>query len=335
MAADPARLDAVRRAILAEAARLAPATLQALARPAAVAAPELRALAAALLPEREAVREWLEAALAWPRPGAGFEADPAGHLAARLAAALLERNQFLPIGAREEARLAAMVARGLGALADALADPGAGADALAVALAPAAEAFLADLAGFLAALGAGEADARAVPLREVVSAQYTPELQLRVLGLDPAALAAPVLDLGCGAEARLVRWLVARGVDARGVDRAAEPSDRVERGDWLSVPLAPASLGTIVSHLGFSLHFLHHHLRPGGEALRYARRYMDVLRALRPGGTFAYAPGLPFVEAHLPAAVWRVETSPVPAPPPAAGAAPLPWYACRVTRRAA
>lgn len=330
MPADPARLEALRQAILAAAARLAPASLEALARPAPVPAGGLRPLAAALLPEREAVRGWLEAALAAPRPAAGFAGDPAGDLAARLAAALLARNQFLPIGAREEGRLAGLVAGALraadGALAAARTE-----EALADGLAAAAEAFRADLAGFVAGLGAG---AEAPALREVVSAEYGPELQLRVLGLDPGALLAPVLDLGCGVEARLVRWLVARGVDARGVDRAAAPSDRVQRGDWLTAPLAPGSLGTIVSHLGFSLHFLHHHLRPGDEALRYARRYMELLRALRPGGTFAYAPGLPFVEAHLPPDRWRVETTPVPAPPPAEpGAAALPWYACRVTRR--
>ncbi|GAO02919.1 class I SAM-dependent methyltransferase [Anaeromyxobacter sp. PSR-1] len=329
MPADPARLEALRQAILAEAARLAPASLEALARPAPVPAAGLLPLAGALLPDREAVRGWLEAALAAPRPGAGFARDPAGDLAARLAAALLARNQFLPIGAREEGRLAGLVAGALRSAAAALATARTEA-ALAEALAAGAEAFRADLAAFVAALAAGDA---APALREVVSAEYGPELQLRVLGLDPGALLPPVLDLGCGPGARLVGWLAARGVDARGVDRVAEPSERVQRGDWLTVPLAPGSLGTIVSHLGFSLHFLHHHLRPGDEALRYARRYMELLRALRPGGTFAYAPGLPFVEAHLPPDRWRVETTPVPAQPPASpGAAALPWYACRVTR---
>ena len=118
-----------------------------------------------------------------------------------------------------------------------------------------------------------------------------------------------------------------------GIDRVAEPAEGILRADWLEVPLVPGSLGTALSHLGFSLHFLHHHLRPGGEAARYARRYMDVLRALRPGGVFAYAPGLPFVEEHLPPAAWRVERTPVPVPPPdLPGADALPWYAARVIR---
>jgi SAM-dependent methyltransferase len=171
-------------------------------------------------------------------------------------------------------------------------------------------------------------------LREVVSAEYAPELQLRVLGLDADALPEPILDLGCGPGAALVRALRARGKDAAGIDWLAAPADGVRRASWLELPLAEGSLGTVISHLGFSLHFLHHHLRPGDEALRYARRYMEILRALRPGGLFAYAPGLPFVEAHLPATQWRVERTPVaiPRPPAPAGAPELPWYASRVVR---
>jgi hypothetical protein len=174
----------------------------------------------------------------------------------------------------------------------------------------------------------------------VVSAEYAPDLQLEILGLDPDLLPEPVLDLGCGKEGRLVAALRARGKDARGVDRLAEPGPALSRGDWLDVPLAPGGFGAVLSHLGFSLHFLHHHLRQGGDAARYALRYMAVLRALRLGGVFAYAPGLPFVEEHLPPGVWRVERSPVPLP---AGpdpltqrlsTGPLPWYACRVWRRA-
>ena len=97
------------------------------------------------------------------------------------------------------------------------------------------------------------------------------------------------------------------------------------------MPLPAGSLGTVLSHLGFSLHFLHHHLRPGDEALRYARRYMEVLRSLRPGGVFAYAPGLPFVEEHLDAGRWRLERTPLPVPD-AAVAPPVPWYSSRVRR---
>lgn len=321
-------LESLRGALLAEAGRRAPPTLAALARPGPELAAPPAGLAPALLADRALLLPWLEAALAAPG-GGGWEADPAGHLTARVLRWLQARNQFLPLDGALEAALATVHRDALRDAAAALraADS---APALDAALAPVLARYVAALAALvrgLSAPGAGPA------LREVVSAEYDPELQLRVLGLDPASLASPILDLGCGVDARLVRWLRARGLEAEGIDRAAEPAEGIRRTGWLEVPLAPGTYGTVISHLGFSLHFLHQHLRVGDEALRYARRYMELLRALRPGGLFAYAPGLPFVEAHLPPAEWRVERTPVPAPPPdAPGAAALPWYACRVTR---
>lgn len=57
--------------------------------------------------------------------------------------------------------------------------------------------------------------------------------------------------------------------------------------------------GTIISNLGFSNHFIHHHLRKGGNYLQYAKKYMQILHSLKPGGSFHYAPDLPFIEQYL------------------------------------
>lgn len=323
-------LEPLRVTILAEAARRAPASVTELAHP----SPDLTSvpgpLAASLLAGRPGLLPALEAALRAPRPGAGFGADPAGDLSARTLRWLQSRSQFLAL---DDAALEALVALHRDALrggAAALRDAVDGA-ALAAALEPLLARYVAGLSDLVRRLERpGDTPAA---LREVVSAEYDPALQLRILGLDVAHLGEPILDLGCGADARLVRWLRGRGLAAIGIDRAAEPAEGVLRADWLEIPLVPASLGTALSHLGFSLHFLHHHLRPGGEAARYARRYMEILRALRPGGRFAYAPGLPFIEEHLPPEAWRVERAPVPVPPPELpGAEAIPWYAARVVR---
>jgi SAM-dependent methyltransferase len=324
----------LRDRLLAAARRGAPGAglreVAALSASAAVPPPDL---APFLWRARGPLATWLEAALAGGARDGDWERDPAGHLTVLVVRSLQPSNQFA-LDPATVALLDALHARALGTLRDALrAAPGdvaAGEAALSATTAKIA----ADYRAALVALARGALAPGGAALRQVASAEYEPELQLRLLGLDPAALVPPVLDLGCGAEARLVRHLRARGVDARGIDRAAEPGDGVRRGDWLAEPLAPGSLGTIVSHLGFSLHFLHQHLRPGGDAARYARRYMELLRALRPGGTFAYAPGLPFVEEHLPTATWDVARIRIDAPAPPGAAAALPWYAARVTRRA-
>ncbi|MBN9613870.1 MAG: class I SAM-dependent methyltransferase, partial [Actinobacteria bacterium] len=137
---------------------------------------------------------------------------------------------------------------------------------------------------------------------EVVCAEYSPRTQLRVLGVAPEELAGPVLDLGAGAHGRLVALLRGTGVDAIGVDRYSRVP-HVLPGDWLSAPFAPGSWGTVISHLGFSLHFLHHHR--AGDAVDFARAYMRILRALVPGGRFVYAPSLPFIEDLL-GSEWEV-----------------------------
>ena len=141
--------------------------------------------------------------------------------------------------------------------------------------------------------------------REVASASYSPELQLAVLGLVPSALREPILDVGCGAEAKLVRYLRAAGKNARGIDRQA-PSDVGQSADWLTYDYGVTRWGTIVSHLGFSLHFVHQEMKSSDLAFEYARAYMRVVRSLVVGGTFAYVPGLPFIEAMLPKADVRV-----------------------------
>ena len=162
---------------------------------------------------------------------------------------------------------------------------------------------------------------------EVVCSEYTPGLQLALLGL--ADIRGPVLDVGCGASRGLVAELNARGVAAEGIDR-------VHGDDWLTYAYGVDRWASVVSHHGFSLHFLHHHLRPGETALAYARVYMDILRSLQIGGVFAYAPGLPFLEAMLPAASYRVVRVPLPADALAALQAlkgPVIGHATQVWRR--
>ena len=149
------------------------------------------------------------------------------------------------------------------------------------------------------------------PPAEWLCAEYSPALQLRVLALDAAALAEPILDLGCGPSAALVRELRRLGKDAVGLDRAQSTEPFLRVGDWLDFDLGRGRWGTVLSHMGFSNHFVHHHLRSGETAARYARRYMQVLTALRPDGLFAYAPGLPFLERLLPPERWALSRHPV------------------------
>lgn len=154
--------------------------------------------------------------------------------------------------------------------------------------------------------------------REVICREYGSELQLELMGLEENTLFEPIVDLGCGPQAVLVRELRAREMDAVGVDRYIDvPATFAMQGDWMTFPLGESRWGTIISHQAFSLHFVHHHLASEEAAATYAKRYMQILRALRPGGRFVYTPGLPFFERLLPPAF---SIKRVPLPPPLAEA---------------
>jgi hypothetical protein len=142
-------------------------------------------------------------------------------------------------------------------------------------------------------------------------ADYSPALQLRILGAKAEQLLDPILDLGCGPKGKLVRHLRKLGKEAFGVDREVSKNKFLISADWLDFPLRVQSFGTVISHMAFSNHFLHHHLHRKGHPERYAKRYMEVLRSLKQGGSFLYAPGLPFFEDLLPPHELLLEKHPI------------------------
>ncbi len=168
----------------------------------------------------------------------------------------------------------------------------------------------------------------------IVCGAYGARLQLDLLGLDPADLKEPILDLGCGRTAALVVYLRQIGRDVTGVDRLAETGSDLIQGSWFDAPLAPSSWGTIIAHHSFSLHFLNAHLGKTERAVRYARHYMHILDALEPGGQFAYAPGLDFIENHLDPDRFEVTHRQIDIAEhvPKDAIAPTRWHATRIIR---
>jgi len=66
-------------------------------------------------------------------------------------------------------------------------------------------------------------------------------------------------------------------------------------------------IARFISNMAFSLHFINHHFRINGQPEKFAHSYMNILRSLKKGGRFLYAPGLPFMEEHLPSSLFFVE----------------------------
>ena len=143
-------------------------------------------------------------------------------------------------------------------------------------------------------------------LDPVVCHEYSVGLQLDILKLNINGLMSPVLDIGCGRQGNLVKYLRAEGIEAYGFDRLPADLPFLTSADWLEYQYGASRWGTIISNLAFSNHFHHHHLREDGDFLKYAEKYMEILRSLKPGGCFHYAPGLLFIEQHLNQAEYQI-----------------------------
>lgn len=136
-------------------------------------------------------------------------------------------------------------------------------------------------------------------IESVACYEYSADLQLKILQIDLDLIVEPVLDVGCGNEANLVKYLRSNGIEAYGCDRFVGSSSFLTRSDWFEFEYGQGKWGTIISNLGFSNHFNHHHLRNDGRYIEYAKTFLNILISLKIGGRFHYAPDLPFIEKYL------------------------------------
>ena len=133
----------------------------------------------------------------------------------------------------------------------------------------------------------------------VACSEYPSDLQMNILNIKLKDLIEPVLDIGCGRELNLVNYLRDNDIEAYGIDRFDNENPFYTKTDWLEYNFEMEKWGSLISNLGFSNHFIHHNLRVDGNYREYAQKYMDILSSLKIGGSFYYAPDLPFIEKHL------------------------------------
>jgi len=226
---------------------------------------------------------------------------------------LYENNQFITLTQEHRTQLAQLYREYFREMVDVLADQR---SHLADAMRDLVERHLRKLQTFIWGLDRSAEDH---PLlnHQAVCAEYSPELQLRILGVDLDTLLEPVLDIGCGMNAKLVTHLRDVGIEAYGVDRLVTAAPYLIEADWIEFALEPESWGTILSHMAFSNHFLFHHYYRYGVPGQFAAKYREFLDALKDGGSLHYAPPLPFIEQFLPRAQYAVQQM---APPLRSGA---------------
>jgi hypothetical protein len=145
-------------------------------------------------------------------------------------------------------------------------------------------------------------------IQPVACSEYSSAIQIDILQIDISNLMEPILDIGCGKKGYLVNYLRETGLEAYGIDRFSNNSKYFTNADWLEFEYGSMKWGTILSNLGFSNHFLHHHFRNDGNFIGYAKKYISILNSLKTGGCFHYAPDIPFIEMYLDKNKYRVST---------------------------
>ena len=83
----------------------------------------------------------------------------------------------------------------------------------------------------------------------VVKAQYSVEFQMKILGLQLENLMEPIIDIGCGSQANLVRHICIQRNDVLGIDRVIEyKSQHTKEIDWLEFQFKPFFYGSIIAN---------------------------------------------------------------------------------------
>ena len=134
----------------------------------------------------------------------------------------------------------------------------------------------------------------------VVNAQYSAEFQMKVLALELKNLMEPIIDIGCGSQANLVRHICKQKNNVLGIDRIIDyKSEHTKEIDWLDFQFPPCFYGTIIANMSFANHVVYHMQNKTPYLQAYLSKYKEILESLKQGGVFVYAPSLPFIEEML------------------------------------
>lgn len=133
----------------------------------------------------------------------------------------------------------------------------------------------------------------------VPCAEYTNGFQQKILRLDSDSLMQPVLDIGCGRKASLIKDLRKKGIKAFGFDQYISKEAYILCDNWLEYKFEPNSWGTIISHMSFTNHYRRCITYKSKDQSKYETKFFEILESLKKGGSFIYCPSLPEVEKYV------------------------------------
>lgn len=130
--------------------------------------------------------------------------------------------------------------------------------------------------------------------------EYSSEFQLQILRLDENEIIDPIIDIGCGERHQLVSYLKKLGYnDIVGLDQYASSDPSIICCNWLEYEFGKNRFGTILAHMSFTNHCTRHACANDRMQIQYERKYHGILKSLKDGGRFIYAPAVRSMESAL------------------------------------
>jgi len=126
---------------------------------------------------------------------------------------------------------------------------------------------------------------------KTTQSEYTPKLQLRMLGISIEKIIQPVLDIGCGKKRALLDFFIQKGIEAWGLDLFVK-GDNAASSNWLDFYYGVNKWGVIIAHQSFSNHYSFHYQQNSKDLPLYINCFQKILLSLKKGGIFLLVPGL-------------------------------------------
>ena len=130
-------------------------------------------------------------------------------------------------------------------------------------------------------------------------AEYSKGFQKKILRINKNSLMQPIMDIGCGQKASLVKDLRESGLRAYGIDQYISNEPFIVCENWLDYNFDGSKWGTVIAHMSFTNHFRRCITYGDKNVSRYREKYFEILRSLSKNGSFIYCPSLPEVENEI------------------------------------
>lgn len=127
--------------------------------------------------------------------------------------------------------------------------------------------------------------------------EYSGSFQYTLLRLNQFRLLEPVMDIGCGKEYELLKYLEHAGYkDIFGIDQYISDNNYIACTNWFDYKFEPNKWGTVIAHMSFSNHFRRSLINEDINLEKYKDKYAEILRSLQINGLFIYTPSIKQIE---------------------------------------